>query len=301
MTEAAFHWDETGGLVGASPFMPQTSAETLGRILVVEDAQCTQRTEIALLHRMHFEVDVAEDGISACEMAEKSRAANRPYNLILMDMQLPKMRGEEATRWLRRSNWDGPIVAVSILSSDVEREKFIDAGCDDAITKPVTELSLKKAILHNLGIDVSESLRRSSTDVEERHDVPSFAWHGRVLVVEDARCVRMSVGAILKKTGLSADMAEDGQIACEKAEKSREEGKPYDLILMDMQMPRMNGDKATRWLREHHWEGPIVAVSIQVTEEEHKEVLEAGCDDYVSKPVTESKLREIFQRFLKHD
>ena len=57
------------------------------------------------------------------------------------------------------------------------------------------------------------------------------------------------------------DVAEDGRLACEMAEKSRAEGRPYDLILMDIQMPRMNGYEATRWLRQHGWQGPIVALT----------------------------------------
>jgi CheY-like chemotaxis protein len=97
---------------------------------------------------------------------------------------------------------------------------------------------------------------------------------------------------------VEADMVENGQIACEMAETSKTDGHPYDLILMDIQMPHMNGYDATRWLREHNWEGPIVAVTAHTKDEDRQKCVEAGCDDHFSKPITEAALQKLIERHL---
>ena len=274
-------------------------AHFIGRILVADDALCTQRSEVSLFHRMHFDVDFAANGLIACEMAEKSRDMGKPYNLILMDIKMPKMNGLAATQWLRQHNWDGPIVAISVLTSDEETQRYLDAGCDDFIAKPLTEAALRRMILHNLGVDLKESSPLPAAPLTTFDKPPKFC--GRLLVAEDSRCMQMRFGAILKKLGLQVDTAEDGKIACEKAEKSLANGTPYDLILMDMQMPHMDGKKATKWLRDHQWKGPIIAVSIYAMEDDHADILEAGCDDYISKPVTEANLCSVLAKHLKQD
>jgi CheY-like chemotaxis protein len=120
----------------------------------------------------------------------------------------------------------------------------------------------------------------------------------RMLVVEDARCVQRMAGTLLGRMNIEVEMAENGQIACEMAEKSRSDGAPYDLILMDMQMPVMNGCTATQWLRQHGWKGPIVAASVYTTEEDRDRFVKAGCDDCIAKPLAEASLRSMLARHL---
>ena len=91
-------------------------------------------------------------------------------------------------------------------------------------------------------------------------------------------------------------MAANGRTACQMAEKSKAEGRPYDLILMDIQMPQMSGYDAARRLRELGWEGPIVAVTAYT--ENWEQCLAAGCDDRLSKPLTEASLRAVVERHL---
>jgi CheY-like chemotaxis protein len=118
----------------------------------------------------------------------------------------------------------------------------------------------------------------------------------RLLVVEDAECTRRLICALLGKMGVEAEGAKNGQMACEMAEKSKAEGKPYDVILMDIHMPQMSGYEATRWLREHGWERPIVAVTAYT--ENGEECVAAGCDDHLAKPITEAGLRNAVERHL---
>ncbi|MGA2034993.1 MAG: CHASE domain-containing protein, partial [Thermoguttaceae bacterium] len=122
--------------------------------------------------------------------------------------------------------------------------------------------------------------------------------HGRVLLAEDAPDVQLVVRQMFHKMNLEVETAENGQIACRLTEKSIAEGRPYDLILMDMQMPEMNGYEATRWLRQHGWEAPIVALTAHTMVGDREKCLEAGCDDYIAKPISAAGLRDILARYL---
>jgi PAS domain S-box-containing protein len=132
---------------------------------------------------------------------------------------------------------------------------------------------------------------------------PSFVaneapLHGRVLLAEDVPDIHLMLRQILQKMSLEVEIAEDGRRACEMAQKSKAEGKPFDLILMDIQMPKMNGYEATQWLRQHRWQGPIVALTAHALAGDREKCLEAGCDDYIAKPITATGLRDVLARYL---
>jgi CheY-like chemotaxis protein len=122
--------------------------------------------------------------------------------------------------------------------------------------------------------------------------------HGRVLLVEDVPDTQLVLGQVLRRLDLRVEIAEDGRAACRMAEESKAEGSPYDLILMDIQMPKMNGYEAVRWLRHHGWQGPIVAVTAHAMVGDRQQCLEAGCNDYLSKPVNAIKLLTVLRQYL---
>ena len=116
----------------------------------------------------------------------------------------------------------------------------------------------------------------------------------RVLVVEDGPDNQRLFGLLLKRAGASSvDIAENGRIACAKVLDSWSAGDPYDVILMDMQMPEMDGYTATRVLREKGYAGPIIALTAHAGAGSREKCLDAGCDDYASKPIDQSKLIDL--------
>jgi CheY-like chemotaxis protein len=127
--------------------------KTSCRLLVAEDAVCIQRSLRLLLHNTQVEVDMAEDGLTACKMAEASQAEGKSYDLILMDMYMPKLNGWDAVHRLRKGGWLGPIVAVSVAGNERERERGLEAGCDDYITKPVTKSKLQCVLERYLDLE----------------------------------------------------------------------------------------------------------------------------------------------------
>jgi CheY-like chemotaxis protein len=127
---------------------------------------------------------------------------------------------------------------------------------------------------------------------------PEPLSHGPVLLAEDDPGVQHLFGLFLRRANLEVAVAENGRFACEMAERSKAEGRPYDVILMDIQMPELNGYEATRQLRECGWQGPIVAVTAHAMAGDREKCLAAGCDDYVPKPVSMAGMRDIVFSYL---
>jgi len=148
------------------------------------------------------------------------------------------------------------------------------------------------------GVPMLQSPHAAPSAEEPLPGTQELILHGRVLFVEDVPEVRSLMGFLLKKTNLEVEMAEDGRMACEMVEKSKAVGRPYDLIFMDIQMPEMDGYDATRWLRQHGWQGPIVALTAYAMVGDRNKCFAAGFDDYISKPITPQGLREMLTRYI---
>ncbi len=147
------------------------------------------------------------------------------------------------------------------------------------------------------------AMLQSSPDVQAESDRPTqtseeIALSGRVLLAEDEQDIQRLVCLILKNVGLRVDVAENGRIAYDKALASESQGEPYDLILMDIQMPQLDGYEATRQLRRNGWTKPIIALTAQAMAGDGEKCLEAGCDDYIPKPMTDEELFSTIARHL---
>ncbi len=127
---------------------------------------------------------------------------------------------------------------------------------------------------------------------------PSLRLAGRVLLMEDTPANQRLVQTLLARAGLEIDLAEDGQQGCRMALASAADGRPYDLILMDVQMPHVDGNEAARRLRENGWKGPLVAVTAHAMTGDRETCLEAGFDDYLAKPIHAQQLLQTVERHL---
>ena len=124
------------------------------------------------------------------------------------------------------------------------------------------------------------------------------AQGSRVLLAEDAPDVQELLCQVFRGMNLQIEVATDGVAACEKAARSQVDGRPYDLILMDVQMPGRDGLEATEWLREHGWQGPIIALTAHAMAGDREKCLAAGCNDYLAKTATLPELRSVVERYL---
>jgi CheY-like chemotaxis protein len=121
---------------------------------------------------------------------------------------------------------------------------------------------------------------------------------GRVLVADDSVDNQRLIRTILARLGLQVEIADNGRIAVEMAQAALDAGSRYDLILMDMQMPEMDGYEATRRLRQSEHAEPIVAITAHAMTGERERCIDSGCDDYVSKPIDRAQLLRMLERYL---
>lgn len=139
---------------------------------------------------------------------------------------------------------------------------------------------------------VDASLSPSSKQMEAQ-------LSGRVLLADDVAVNRKLVSVFLGKAGAKVEMAENGRIALEKGTEAMISGKPFDLILMDIQMPEMDGYTATAELRKAGYKGPIVALTASAMVSDREKCIRAGCDEFITKPVDRKKLLDLADRFMK--
>lgn len=124
---------------------------------------------------------------------------------------------------------------------------------------------------------------------------------GRVLIVEDSPDIQMLLRMLLEGVGLEVEVAANGRLGCEMAVHSRQSGRPYDVILMDIQMPEFDGYEAARRLRREGWPGPIVALTAHAMVGDREKCVAAGCDAYLAKPVDQPTLLHTLARYLRQD
>jgi len=240
------------------------------------------------------------------------------YDIILMDCQMPEMDGYEATRAIRRreknsdpcGNWISPvyIIAMTAHSMQGDREKCLEAGMDDYLSKPVRPDELQAAlergkrarVLSHRATSpaVSEHLSTVLTDRQTSHRAI------RILLAEDNE-INQRVGLYqLREYGYQAEVVADGNAVLEALSRA-----PYDIILMDCQMPGMDGYEATRAIRKleqslaqcGRGKSPvhIIAMTAGAMQNERETCLAVGMDDYIRKPVRGPELKAALERWKR--
>ncbi|HEV8367174.1 MAG TPA: DAHL domain-containing protein [Pyrinomonadaceae bacterium] len=280
------------------PPSPSSRLDKL-RVLVVDDNDTNRRIlshQLGAWGIIHDEVD---SGLQALELLRTS-SRRKPYNLAILDLMMPGMDGIELARAIKADVSIGPIDLVLLTSYGHRGDAAMaqEAGLAACLTKPVRQSQLLECLIRVIDRQPNELVKPSVTTLDF---VPRRAVGGKkfessklILLAEDNIVNQKVAVQQLLQLGYRADAVADGREALEALERI-----PYDLVLMDCQMPEMDGYEATAEIRRREGKTkhtPIVAMTAHALEGDRAKCLAAGMDDYVSKPVRSEKLAEVLQR-----
>lgn len=263
-------------------------------VLVVDDDPIACDHAKLVLEKIGINAEVAASGSEAVEMVKLHHARREPYNLIIMDWQMPKMDGIEATKQIRSEIGDeSAVIVLTAYNWDDIFDDAKGAGVDSFISKPLFTGELleefKKAIKKkNTAYDTEEN----KVDLNGR----------RILLAEDMEINAEIMINLLEMRDMVTEHAENGKACVEMFENS-DEGY-YDAILMDMRMPEMDGLEAAKAIRSIEGRSdaksiPIIALTANAFDEDVQRSLQAGLDAHLSKPVDPDILFETLETMIK--
>jgi len=261
------------------------------RVLVVDDNRTNRNILIGQLGQAKMDVEVASSGAEALDLLQNAVQTGRPFDLGVLDLHMPVMNGLMLTREIRsRPSLSGtPIVYLASYRDPDEATVARDLGVSRFLVKPLR----KAALLQTISEVLSERkpAEQAATVASQRR------LHGHVLVVEDNPTNQTVIMMRLSRLGCDVDLAGDGEDAVRLAAATA-----FDLILMDCQMPVMDGFQATRAIRQQQTGSsrvPIIALTANAMPGERERCLEAGMDDYLAKPVRPEDLIAKLELWLR--
>jgi len=261
-------------------------------VLVVDDNEVNRKILIRLLDRWQMQAVVVDGGQAALAAVERAEAAGAPFQLILLDAHMPEMDGFELARRIHGT----PSLAAStvmMLSSAPhveDADRCRETGIRRYLVKPIFQNELQQAILSELQGRIAPAGRKPATAPDMR---PGPAL--RILLAEDNVVNQKVAARVLERRGHTITLANNGAEAVTLYARDK-----FDVILMDIQMPEMNGYEATTAIRDRERTTgahvPIIALTAHAMTGDRGRCLAAGMDDYVSKPIhLEELLRKVEQ------
>jgi two-component system, sensor histidine kinase and response regulator len=275
--------------VGTSDASGATTASALSgyRILIADDSRASRQVLHEILADSGAQIDEVTNGNNVFSSIRHASEEGRSYQLVLLDMAMPSVDGFEVVR--RLQNYRLPLNSIlPMLSSDELKGQITrlqQLGIATYLVKPIT----RKGFLNSVRTIIDEAQSGRAPDADLR-PISGLTGATRLLVAEDSSDNRLVIAAYLRREGYQVDFAEDGKQAFEKFTTN-----PYDLVLMDIQMPVMDGLDTTRAIRR--WEfaqdrepTPIIALTAYALEEDVRRALAAGCNLHLSKPLKKPAL-----------
>ncbi len=267
-------------------------------VLVVDDSPDTCEGIQIMLEEVGVHVDWSLSGRKAVEAACRAHEAGKDYFAVIVDWKMPEMDGVETTRRIRGSlGADIPIILLSAYNWEEVEQEALEAGINGFLTKPIFRSELVQKLRFYI---MGPSVRTQEASCH----MPCNQFDGlRILVAEDNELNREIAVELLGAAGIRADTVENGLQAVRKMEQ--EEAGHYDLVLMDIRMPVMDGLEATgniRKLPDMRKAGvPIIAMTADAFEEDIQKCRNAGMDGYISKPIDINKMFEIIRLYYKKE
>jgi signal transduction histidine kinase/CheY-like chemotaxis protein len=268
------------------------------RALIVDPNASRRRMLREQLGAWGVQAESRSRALDALEALAAAARERRPYDLVLIDRDLPGMSGLAFAQAMQAdpSTRSTPRVLLTPFGQRPDREVLTRLGIAIYLTKPLRLLPLRRALLRAVGaLDATATLNGDGTTaIHHLADLPGR--RPRVLVAEDNAVNQRLAARLLERLGCRADVVADGAEAVEALARIR-----YDAVLMDCQMPEVDGYQATRLIREGEGPGryvPIIAMTASALSGERERCLAAGMDDYLVKPVDREALAAALRRWI---
>jgi CheY-like chemotaxis protein len=267
-------------------------------LLVVDDNATNREVLMTQTKAWGVRSEEAPDGPAALRALKAAKEANDPFQVAIFDIRMPGVDGEALARIVKGDERlkDTKLVLLAALGHRGDARQFNEMGFAACLTKPASQSA------------IFECLSTVLTGTYEIQPAPPLAPRlairdprrsgARILLAEDNITSQQVAAGILKKMGLRADFVANGAEAVKALETL-----PYDLVLMDMQMPEMDGVEATRAIRNPHsavrnHQIPIIAMTANAMQDDRRLCIEAGMNDYVAKPISAQALLEALEKWL---
>jgi PAS domain S-box-containing protein len=267
-------------------------------VLILDDNDSSRHLFNRTLTYWNFTPDVAKDGIKAISLIEKAKKEDRPYSLIFIDPYLTSTDAFYVMEFMKQNPdvTKSMVIMVGSKNNQEDAGPWLKLGAQTVLPKPINPSELVHAINTVLGTDVIKDTAYRGGKKEEDKEIRNFY---NILVVEDDLVNRKVAHYILKRHGHQVTGVENGEEALQALETTL-----YDMVLMDVQMPVMDGFKATAAIREKEKKTggriPIIAMTAHAMKGDRERCIKAGMDDYLSKPLNPDlvikKIDDIFKQ-----
>ena len=266
------------------------------RVLIASESQSTRQQLSLFLQKWHNQAEVAAGAENALNTLKKATQNGSPFHMVFIDKCLADMTGEFLAEKMKADKeiCGIPLVILTSLSQRTDPRQLKKAGFSAFLTKPVKQSPLRDCIFDMLGRGKDKTPDGIKQDVKKQ--VPAAGKTIRILLAEDNLVNQMVAKKMLEKLGYQSEAVLNGKEAVKAVQSDT-----YDLILMDCQMPEMDGYEATqkiRKLKSHVKDIPIIAMTAHAMVGDREKCLKAGMDDYVAKPVNPEKLATAIEKAL---
>jgi signal transduction histidine kinase/DNA-binding response OmpR family regulator len=270
-------------------------------ILVVDDNKSYRTILIKMLESFGYSAEAVENGSEALDVLKREACQERSFDLVLLDMLMPDMNGEQTLKAIKNEQKikDIPVIILTTVGvrGDVARLKAL--GCSGYLVKPVKQSELYDAIINVMGIQKKEKDEKVQP-VVTRHTVAEQKRRViRILLAEDNPTNQKLAVAILNRVGYNnIDIVKNGREVIEAMKQNN-----YQMILMDVQMPEMNGFEATKAIRKIESKKeriPIIAMTAHAMKGDREQCIKSGMDDYISKPIEPQVLIDTIKKWTEN-
>jgi predicted ATPase/signal transduction histidine kinase/DNA-binding response OmpR family regulator len=263
------------------------------KVLVADDIEIARKVLIEALAHIQIAADGVENGAQAVDAVLSAEKSNAPYDLVLMDWKMPEMDGITAAKQIQaQAQGKHPhILMVSAYDKDEAKELAQFSGIDEFLEKPINQSVLIDAIVELLS---KKSKRITVENNQPKLNPPNLSAY-KVLLVEDNMINQQVAKEFLADTNITIECAENGLIALEKIATQT-----FDLVLMDIQMPEMDGLTATKEIRQtlHLHDLPVIAMTAHAMEGDIKKSVIAGMNQHLTKPIEPELLYRTLNQYL---